>query len=407
MSDPNGKFLYANTGTSSDPAGSINLRRSELLASAALAGKHEALAAISESRDPSGPAPEISGPRRVLLVATLFNLPYRVLRCAQAAGAEVYVFGDPGARSLRFSRYCRRFIPSACIIHGGRDEALALEINCLARELGISMILPGDAPSTRALIACRDLIEAPYFPLPSLEQFDLLNNKWSFAQLCEELGIRYPATRLLPNAAALAQEIAMGRLQHPLVAKPLSRSGNGGVVFLDGADNERLLNMINYQPVLVQKFISGQHIAASIFARAGRIEAFVANSYRRRVYSTFLNDQIHSDIVKIVARLDLNGVYNFDMILGPDGSVHYLECNPRFSFKIDLAMIAGINFVKWGLPGAKPVQTGYLANGTRVRYPEAVLASLNVLYTKQDRDMATYIVLDPLPYLMEKLNMTV
>ncbi len=404
MSDSSGKFLFANPGVSSDAAGSAKLPRSELPTTLSPASIAEAAAATSGGGAPAG---EPSGRTRVLLVASVFNLPYRVLRCARAAGAEVYVLGDTGARGLRLSRYCQRYIPSACIIHGGRDEALALEINCLVRELGASMVMPGDAPSTRALVACRDLIEAPCFPLPSLEQFDVLNDKWAFAQLCEELGIRYPATQLLPNAATLAQEIAMGRLEPPLVAKPLSRSGNGGVVFIDGVDNERLLNMINYQPVLVQKRISGQHIAASIFARAGKIEAFVANSFRRRVYATFLNEQIHSDIAKIVARLHLDGVYNFDMILRPDGSVYYLECNPRFYFYINLAMIAGVNFVKRGLPGAEPPGAGYLADGVRVRFPEAVLASLDFRCSKQDRGMAAYIFSDPLPYLMEKLNLTV
>jgi hypothetical protein len=85
---------------------------------------------------------------------------------------------------LRFSRYCRRFFLSDCIIHGDRDESLALEINHLVRELGITMVLPGDAPSTRALIASRDLIDVPCLPLPTLDQFDALNDKWEFAQLC-------------------------------------------------------------------------------------------------------------------------------------------------------------------------------------------------------------------------------
>jgi hypothetical protein len=397
VSESNGKFLFVNPDASADAAASFHLPRTESPIGAPAAAIDEAPRAAVRARP---------GPIRILMIATVFNLPYRVLRCAQRAGAEVYVFGDPGASLLRLSRYCRRFFFSACIIHGGRDEALALEINCLVRELGITMVMPGDAPSTRAIISCRDLIAAPCFPLPSLEQFDLLNNKWAFARLCDELHIRYPATRLLPDAASLAREIAAGRLEYPLIAKPLSRSGNGGVIFLDGVDSERRLNAINYQPVLAQKLITGQHVAASVFARAGKIEAFVANSFHRRVYATFRNDQINADIARITAWLQLEGVYNFDMIMRPDGSVYYLECNPRFYFKIDLAMIAGINFVKWGLPGAKP-EAGYLADGVRVRFPEAVLAAFGFRCTKQDLAMAAYDFSDPLPYLVEHLHLTV
>ncbi len=205
---------------------------------------------------------------------------------------------------------------------------------------------------------------------------------------------------------SLAQDIAAGRLEYPLVAKPLSRSGNGGVIFFDGVDTERRLNAINYQPVLVQKLIAGHHIAASVFARGGKIEAFVANSFRRRIYATFRDDQINADVAKIAARLHLEGVYNFDMIRRPDGSIYYLECNPRPYFKIDLAMIAGINFVTWGLPGAK-AQASSIADAVSVRFPEAVLASFGLRCTKRDLAMAAYILSDPLPYLIEQLKLTV
>ena len=353
---------------------------------------------------------DLRGPLKVLMIATVFNLSYRILRCAQAAGAEVYVLGNAGARGLRFSRYCRQFILCDSVIDGERDEALALEINCLARDLAVSMVMPGDAPSTRAIIACRDLIETPCFPLPSLDQFDALNNKWAFGQLCERLGIRHPPTKLLPGAATLARGISSGELKYPMVAKPLSRSGNGGVVILDGADTENRLRTINYKPVLVQTLIRGKDIGASVYVRSGKIEAFVAHWLRRRVYHTFRHDQIYADIAKITGEYTGDGVYNFDMILSPDGSVYYLECNPRFYFKINLTMVAGINFVALGLSKTRALEASSIPDGVEARFPEAALVSLlsraNRL-TWNDLAMAGYIVSDPVPYLMEQLNLTI
>lgn len=345
---------------------------------------------------------------RILMVTTLFGLPYRVLRCAQATNAEVYVLGTSGAWLLRFSRYCRRFFLSDCIINGDRDEALALEINHLVRELGITLVLPGDAPTTRALIACKDLIEAPCFPLPSLEQFDALNNKWSFTQLCKELGLRVPATRLLPNVAALGEQIATRKLDCPLVAKPLSRSGSVGVVVLNPSDFEARLRTINYRPIVVQELIAGRDIGASVYAEAGKIKAFVAHRYHRRVYSTFKHDQIYSDLTKIVGHYALEGVYNFDMILAQDHSVYYLECNPRFYWKIALSMVAGINFVEFGLQGERPKRLGLIPDGTSVRLPSAALACLvsGERPTKRDWAMATNMYSDPLPHFLEGLRLT-
>ena len=117
-------------------------------------------AASNVGKDGSIPRLAPSARTRLLMVATLFGMPYRVMRCAQACNAEIYVLGTSGAWPLRFSRYCRRFFPSDCIVHGDRDEALALEINHLVQKLGITMVLPADAPSTRALIACGDLLRS-------------------------------------------------------------------------------------------------------------------------------------------------------------------------------------------------------------------------------------------------------
>ncbi len=348
-----------------------------------------------------------SCPARVLMVATLFNMPYRVMRCAQASPAEVFVLGNLGARGLRFSRYCAQFTLCDSIINGGRDEALALEINCLVRELGIIMVISGDAPSTRALIACRDLIDAPCFPLPSLDDFDALNNKWAFAELCGNLGILHPTTRLVRDAASLVRQLATGQLRPPLVAKPLNRSGSGGVVMLDGVEFESRIRTINYQPIVVQDLIEGEDIGASVYAEAGEIRAFVAHCLRRQTYSTFQHDQIYSDLSNIVKYFNLNGVFNFDMILHSSGSIYYLECNPRFFFKIALSMIAGINFVKLGLASETSKGPRLIAHGVQVRLPLAVLASPWRPITKYDWGMATYLFSDPLPYFMEKLNLTV
>jgi ribosomal protein S6-L-glutamate ligase RimK-like protein len=352
-------------------------------------------------------------PQRLLLLADAFQLAYRVLRCARATGAEVYVLGNPGATALRSSRHCQRFFPSACIIHGQRDPALALDINCLVREYGISLVMPADAPSTRSLIASRDLIQAPCFPLPSLAEFDLLNDKWGFAGLCLQLDIRHPNSTLFSDTTALARAIATSDVKFPVVAKPLSMSGGVGIVLFDGTDTEQRLRAINYQPILLQDFIAGEPIGASIYAHRGRIEAFIAHHYRRRVYTAFPDDQIYYDLEKIVAHCALTGVYNFDMILTPDGAVYYLECNPRFFYKINLSMIAGINFVAHGLAHIRnslhpSVDRSIVEEAVRVRFPEALLLSLlRHRPTARDWAMAAYLYSDPVPYLLEKLKLTV
>ena len=369
-------------------------------------------ARVVEAAGPGSAAPlQIRGSRhrprpaapRVLIVAATYALPYRVMRCARQVNAETYVLGNLGAQVLAVSRHCTEFRLSHSIVAGHYDEDLAFEINCFAREAGVTMILPGDAPATRALIACRHLLEAPCFPLPGLAEFDRLNDKWGFAQMCDALGIRQPATRLFADAEVLAAEIAAGGIAWPAVAKAPSLSASQGLVVLNGADAAAKVRAINYRPVIVQQFIPGRDIGASIFCRGGAITAFIAHEYCRGTYATFRGDAVFEDLARIAAHVGAEGVFNFDMIAADDGKIYYLECNPRFFYKINLSMLGGINFVALGLEGDGGAVPLRLPDGTSVRRPEAVLTSPRCWprLTRRDRAAARYTWSDPIPYLLD------
>lgn len=344
--------------------------------------------------------------RRLLMLAAIRGISYRVMRCASACDAEIHVLGNLGARTLAVSRHCKTFTLAHAIINGSYDEGLALEINCLARELGVEMVLPGDAPTTRALIACRHLLEVPCFPLPSLEQFDRLNDKWRFAELCGELGIRQPATRVFPDIDALHAEIAAGRLAYPAVVKALSLAGSQGLVVLNSRDDAAQLSRINYRPILTQEFVPGREIGASVYCRGGTIIAFIAHELQKRVYSTFWSEAVFGDIERIAAHAGLDGVYNFDMIAADDGRIYYLECNPRFFYKINLSMLAGINFVSLGLGDPRAPGLLRVPDGTKVRAVEAAVLRPRAWpdLTRRDWAAARYALSDPLYYVLEELG---
>lgn len=351
-------------------------------------------------------------PLRVLLLATDCITPYRVLRCAHASGAEVYVLGNAGAQPLRWSRHCRGVIVSERIIHGERDESLALEINCLVRELHLDMIAPADAPCARALIASRDLIEAPCFPLPTLAQFDLLNDKWSFAQLCSTLQIPHPATQLLGDITAVRRALAVETAEFPLIIKPLGRCASSGIHVLHERKDLRRLDEINYRPILLQQFLPGEDIGASVYAAGGTLQAFIAHRLCGGEYHTFRDHRIYADISRLVGHLQLDGVYNFDMIRMQDGSIFYLECNPRFFYKINLSMLAGVNFFACGLSGAArsdaaPATLGApAAPEVTVRFPKSSIRALlfSGHCSRRDWALTRYLLGDPVPWVLEKLG---
>lgn len=344
---------------------------------------------------------------RVLLLATTILLPYRIMRCAEAAGAKVLVLSTAGGEDLKFSNRlegCRR-VESP--MDGSFDPALADEINWQAEQFGADMVLPGDAPSTRSLIAVRDRVAPPCFPMPNLECFDLLNNKWRFQALCDELGIDHAGGRLYADVAALTSDVRAGKVRLAAIAKPLSMDSGIGCVVLKAGSAERETLRIFYAPILVQDFIAGSDIGASTYCHNGEIAAFVAHRYHHQTYTTFDDQSIYDSIGRVSRRLGLTGVFNFDMRLTPEGRVYFLECNPRFFFKIAMSMLAGINFVAFGLPGAVVPSPPVRCGETVVQLPKAMLAALPTPWRLRRRSWSAlkFALADPVPYLREELGL--
>ena len=115
---------------------------------------------------------------------------------------------------------------------------------------------------------------------------------------------------------------------------------------------------------------------------------------------------------EIATDLKLDGVFNFDARIEADGTVWLIECNPRFFFTMDAAMVSGANFAKIEIAdGARshfsrveagpdgPIITG--ADG-QLRQPEALLKRLlrGRLPNRMDRKMLAHWLRDPVYFLL-------
>ena len=366
------------------------------------AGNAQARAALPEPRADAAQGLSFAPPRRVLLVAALTMLPYRVMRCAAATGAEVFVLGAARARGLAQSRACRRFEETPVPIDGQGGEDLLDAINRSVAALGVGCVLPGDAPSTRSLIALRERISAPVFPGPDLATFDLLNDKARFQALCAAAGVRTPETRTFGTRAGLEAALVSGELPEKAIAKPLSLDGSEGCVVLDRETWRGRIDRIDYAPILVQRFVEGEDIGASVFCRRGAVTAFVAHRYHRAVYQTFDAPGVRADIERLLGPLGVDGVFNFDMRLDREGGVHFLECNPRLFFKVAMSMLAGVNFVAlgFGAPRDGPVA----APACTVRFPKALAHALMTPWRIERESLRAlaFTLADPVPWLREE-----
>jgi len=344
-------------------------------------------------------------PARVLVVCSRYSLPYRVLRCAAAAGATVYAMGNPESRSLRLSRFTAGFIEAASPIDGESTAELAQEINKAASEHGIDMVMAAGHLATRSLVMARERINAPCFPMPDAAHFEMLNNKWAFTRHCQAQGVACPESWFFPDAAALFSALERGQLTPPLVAKPLDLDGGHGVETLTASNWQATLAEIDYAPIIVQRLIEGEDIGAAAFYREGRMENFITQHYRRGVYQAFADPLIRDAVDRILRPLGTNGVFNFDMRREPDGKVYFLECNPRFFFKVGLAMEAGFNFVAFGIGSTPGVPATPRETATVRRPAAAILRALgSARIDRNDLTMMRRLWADPLPYIRECLR---
>ena len=350
-------------------------------------------------------------PRNILMLAQSFQAPYRVMRCAAATGAKVFLFCNDEARSLALSRFCAGYRDFSFEPEPAPDAAAA-EIESFCRAHKIDMILPADAIATRLLARTRHLLTTPVFPIPDLATFDQLVTKDRFMEFCRANDIRHPEGHILASRDALIAAIRNGCIKLPAILKPINRWGSVGVVKIDESNALEIAAKIDYAPILVQDFIDGEDRSISIFARKGAVTKQVTYCYPNNEFTFQREPELARIVGEIAANLKLDGVCNFDARIEADGTVWLIECNPRFFFTMDAAMVSGANFAKIEIAeGARShfsrVEAGpdgpiiTVADG-QLRQPEALLKRLlrGRLPNRMDRKMLAHWLRDPVYFLL-------
>jgi predicted ATP-grasp superfamily ATP-dependent carboligase len=225
-------------------------------------------------------------------------------------------------------------------------------INDLCERFGVSWILPSDADTTRFLAEYRHELIAASYPVPDKDTFDTLNNKHAFASLCQKLGVPVPRSRLLSSVDDLILHLRDESLKPPLVIKPLDMWGGHGVKLFKKGDPLSALEAIDYQPVLAQQYIDGEDLCAFYFCRNGHAKNEVIYRPALRSIEYLEDDAVRRECRKIIKATQFDGVIGFDIRKSSSGNLYFLECNPRLWYNMELVMLAGLNFVKFGIVNA-------------------------------------------------------
>jgi predicted ATP-grasp superfamily ATP-dependent carboligase len=203
----------------------------------------------------------------------------------------------------------------------------------------------------------------------------------------------------------LHQMLSEKRFAYPFIIKPANQWGSAGVRKIS-CDNE-LPDRVNYSPIIVQQYIPGQEVCAFFLCCNGNVKASV--QYARDASSTtFVHEpEIERYARVIIKHLMCSGVVGFDVRRDTRGEFYFIECNPRFWYRMHFAAFAGLNFVNAGLSSVDDVFGNiHTPNGIIVQGYRDLLRCMLTPWRLTNYDFAhlKYLMADPIPTIASAID---
>ena len=281
------------------------------------------------------------------------------------------------------------------------------QINDLHRLHGIDMVLATDVRGQLVLCDIQHKLLPPIFPIAERSVLEMLNDKWRFSRHCQQLGVPIPNTLYFDINAFDVDKIER-EIGFPAVMKPINQSGSAGVV--QAYSRNQLLAAIEkyrYPCVVIQEYIEGIDIGLSLFARDGEVVCATTFFCGAKTRTEFADIPEFVEYARrVVESTRYSGVANFDARIDRRGDIKVFECNPRFFVRLNYVRLAGIDFLRMGLPG---VVGGSASKASGVMLSRGDLRGLMRMFT--DRSVARVMLRswyeylsDPGPRLMTRLK---
>jgi predicted ATP-grasp superfamily ATP-dependent carboligase len=274
-----------------------------------------------------------------------------VLDTLHANGVKPWLVVDPTtASSLRSSRLIRGTLLAKPDL-AAHAQTIADLIYSLNRAPDV--VLAADVEGLLILSALRDQLGGLRFPQPEHETLTLLNNKWTFRNLCNELGLPTPKSMYYAAKTNIDPGVIAREVGFPVVLKPAAKFSSVGLRMVASEDAmRRIMQDTRYQfdSLIVQQFIIGNDIGGSLFARDGKVIAATTFDCGENDATVFHSmPEFAAMMSRIIQATRYTGVANFDARVDVEGHIHLFECNPRFFMRLSAVRICGLDLLRLGL----------------------------------------------------------
>ena len=276
-----------------------------------------------------------------------------VLRSLNAAtNIKAVVISNNEASPIRYSRHCSTFV----YLNEQSEQKKLRKILDVAKNERVDIILPVDIEMIRLLAKHKEEVDqvAPISFLPEVDTFDMVNDKWLFAEWLHKNKIPHPNTFRYKNDGDINEFISS--LTFPIIMKPRTGSGGRGIKVFDKPEELAvfLKEKETSEDFIYQNFITGYDIDCSVLCQNGKIlaqtvqKSFVLKAQRIGwpVGVEFVKeDALLSIVTEMVSKLSWTGVMHIDLRYDEDlKQFNVIEINPRFWASVEASMFTGVNF---------------------------------------------------------------
>ncbi|MDD5130136.1 MAG: ATP-grasp domain-containing protein [Candidatus Omnitrophica bacterium] len=288
---------------------------------------------------------------KILILSKKDLFALNIIRCLSKTRMECHVFGQGKMWSIILSKYCHKYVDCNFGTLQEPNDSVIDRINDYCLKHKISFVIAGDYETSYFFSRIKNKLSFGInaFPCSEPEKLRMLENKWEFSLLLEDLKLPYPRTVLVENT----QQLSAVKMEFPRLVKPLCCEG-GNVFDYIKHDQKAYLEIAQSKPVfplIVQEFIPGIDVDLSILAHQGKIVAWSMQKWiNRYTLQFFVSDELLELGRRIVSATNYEGVAHFDLRLDErDNSFKLIECNPRFWNSLRASWRNGVNFAELGL----------------------------------------------------------
>jgi predicted ATP-grasp superfamily ATP-dependent carboligase len=278
--------------------------------------------------------------KNILLTGGRGPAVLELARQMSRSGHTIYVAESTKIQYCQFSNAVKKnfIVPDPM-----RDEMGYINTLCnILDKYKIDMLIPAyddvyfiskhkDKLAKHATIFCDNLVKIKN-----------LNNKYTFAQLVEELNCNTPKTLLINNENEWQEFQKKPTLSAPYMVKSFYASGGSEVITIKTQEDVAKIRF--KPPFIVQEFLQGKVLSSTGIAHNGEMVLNVVYEplfvYRENGPAICLQAVKHPKVLALVKHVvkaqKYTGLIGFDIIENEDGTLYLLECNPRVTSGVHL-----------------------------------------------------------------------